>query len=107
MSGVDPGVILHKLGVDPRAKPVTQRQRKLAPERQIAACEEVDNLHQANAIREVHYPERLSSTAVVSKKDKKWTVCVDFTDLNKACPKDIFPLPKIDRLVDSIAGMNE
>ena len=56
------------------------------------------------AIQEVLYPQWLFNTVVVKKKNRKWRVCVDFTDLNKACPKDPFPLPKIDQLVDSMAG---
>ena len=59
---------------------------------------------EAGAIREAQYLEWLSNTVVVLKKDKKWRVCMDFTDLNKACPKDSFPLPKIDQLVDSTEG---
>ena len=53
MPGVDPGVISHKLGLDPRAKLVMQRQRQLTPERQAAVSEEVDKLLDADAIREV------------------------------------------------------
>ena len=104
MLGVDPEVISHKLGVDPKAEPIAQKQRKLAQKRRIAICVKVDKLLEANAVREVRYPEWLSNTVVVPKKDKKWRVCVDFTDLNKACPKDSFPLPKIDQLVDSTTG---
>ena len=52
----------------------------------------------------VFYPEWLANTVVVKKKNGKWRVCVDFTDLNKACPKDPFPLPRIDQLVDATVG---
>ena len=97
-------VINHKLGLDARAKPMMQKQRKLAPERRAAVSEEVDKLLEADAIRDVHYPEWLSNTAVMPKKDKKWRVCVGFINLNKTCPKDSFPLPKIDQLVDSTTG---
>lgn len=96
MPRVDLEVISHKLGVDLKAKPVMQKQRKLAPERRMAVCEEVDKLLEADAIREVHYPEWLSNMVVVPKKDKKWRVCIGFTSLNKACLKDSFSLPKID-----------
>ena len=61
-------------------------------------------LKQARAIKEVFYPEWLANTVVVKKKSGKWRVCVDFTDLNKACPKDPFPMPMIDQLVDVTVG---
>ena len=57
-------------------------------------------MKRVGAIKEVFYPEWLANTVVVKKKNGKWTVYVDFTDLNKACPKDPFPLPRIDQLVD-------
>lgn len=104
MPGVDPRVISHKLGLDPKARLILQKQRKLASERRAAVSNEVDRLLEADTIREVHYPEWLSNIVVVPKKDKKWRVYVDFTDLNKACPKDSFSLPKIDQLMDSTAG---
>lgn len=65
---------------------------------------EVTKLKQAEAIKEVFYPEWLANTVVVKKKSEKWRVYVDFTDLNKACPKDPFPMPKIDQLVDATVG---
>lgn len=54
-------------------------------------------------IREVKYPEWLVNVVVVPKKEEKWRVCVDYTNFNDACPKDSFPLPRIDKIVDSIA----
>ena len=62
---------------------------------------EVIRLKQAGAIKDVFGPEWLANTVVVKKKNGKWRVCVDFTDLNKAYPKDPFPMPKIDQLVDA------
>ena len=61
-------------------------------------------LKQARAIKEVFYPKWLANTMVVKKKNGKWQVCVDFTDLNNACLKDLFPMPKIDQLVDATVG---
>ena len=61
-------------------------------------------LKQAGAIKEVFYPQWLVNTVVVKKKTGKWRVCVDFIDLNKACPKDPFPMPRIDQLVDATVG---
>ena len=64
----------------------------------------MNKLKQAGAIKEIFYPEWLANTVVVKKKNGKWQVCVDFTDLNKACPKDPFPMPWIDQLVDATIG---
>ena len=61
-------------------------------------------LKRAGAIKEVFYPKWLANIVVVKKKSGKWRVCVNFTDLNKACPKDPFPMPRIDQLVDATAG---
>ena len=66
--------------------------------------DEVTKLKQARAIEEVFYPEWLANIVVVKKKNGKWRVCVDFTDLNKACPKDHFPMSRIDQLVDATIG---
>ena len=52
----------------------------------------------------MQYPEWLANVVVVQKKNRKWCVCIDFTDLNKVCPKDSFPLPYIYMLVDATAG---
>ena len=63
--------------------------------------EEIKKLLEANFIREVFYPNWLPNVVMVKKSNGKWRMCVDFTDLNKACPKDSFPLPMIDQLVNS------
>ncbi|GMP32862.1 hypothetical protein CsSME_00006426 [Camellia sinensis var. sinensis] len=104
MPGIDPEVTCHSLNVDRSAKPVIQRARRPTLMHVEAVEEEVDRLLEARAIREVQYPTWLSNTVVVKKKNGKWRVCVDFTSLNKACPKDSFPLPKIDQLVDATSG---
>lgn len=66
--------------------------------------EEVEKLLTTRFIREVYYPEWLSNVIMVKKSNRKWHMCIDFTDLKCACPKDSFPLPKIDQLVDSTVG---
>ncbi|KAJ9557123.1 hypothetical protein OSB04_011737 [Centaurea solstitialis] len=104
MVGIDPNVISHKLNVDPNFKPIKQKRRKFAPERNKVINDKVDNLLKIGKIREVKYPEWLANVVVVQKKNGKWRVCIDFTDLNKACPKDPFPLPHIDAMVDATAG---
>ena len=103
MSGISPKVIQNKLNVNPERKPIQQRQRAFAPKRDQVVTEEVTKLLTAGFIREVYYPDWLTNVVQVKKANGKWRMCVDFTDLNKACPKDSFPLPRIDQLVDSIA----
>ncbi|XP_017256033.2 uncharacterized protein LOC135147082 [Daucus carota subsp. sativus] len=104
ITGISADVITHKLNVDPNHKPVQQRRRKFAAERNKIINEEVSRLLKAGMIKEVDYPEWLANVVIVQKKNGKWRVCVDYTDLNKACPKDPFPLPHIDTMVDSTAG---
>ena len=87
-----------------RGKPVQQRQRAFAPEQDQAIAVEVTKLLMAGFIHEVYYLDWLANVVLVKKANGKWRMCVDFTDLNKACPKDSFPLPRIDQLVDSTAG---
>ena len=103
MGGIDPIVITHQLNVSPSFKPVKQK-RSFALERQKAINEEVEKLLQENAIREVEYPEWLANVVLVKKANDKWRLCIDFTDINKACLKDSFPLPQIGLLVDATAG---
>ena len=104
MGGIDPAIITHRLNVSPSFKPVKQKRRSFAPERKKAINEEVEKLLQAGAIREVEYPEWLANIVLVKKANGKWRLCIDFTDVNRACPKDSFPLPRIDLIVDAITG---
>ena len=102
--GVDPEFIYHQLKVNPLVTPRKQPPRRPSKEHAEAMREKVTRLKQAGAIKEVFYHELLANTVVVKKKSGKWRVYVDFTDLNKACPKDPFPMPKIDQLVDATVG---
>ena len=104
MSGIDPSVIIHRLNVYSSSKPVRQKKRVFAPERDNAIKEEVQKLTMAKFIRKVYYPDWLANVVMVKKANGKWKMCVDFTDLNKAYPKDSYPLPRIDQLVDSTMG---
>ena len=65
--------------------------------------EEVHKLQEAEFIRNVYYPNWLANIVMVKKANRKWRMCVDFMDLNRACLKDSYPLPRIDILVDSTA----
>ena len=102
--GVDPEFICHHLNVNPLVTPKKQLPRRPSKEYAEAVQEEVAKLKQAGAIKEVFYPEWLANTVVVKKKSGKWRVCINFTDLNKVCSKDPFPMPKIDQLVDITVG---
>jgi len=104
VSKIDRKIIQHCLNVNPKCKPVQQKQRIFAPERNKVLTEEVEKLIEADFIREIFYPNWLVNVVMVKKSNGKWRMCVDFTDLNKACPKDNFPLPRIDQLVDSTTG---
>ena len=72
-------------------------------ERDKAIAEEVRKLLEAGFIREVYYPDWLANVVMVKKANEKWQMCVDFTNLNRACPKDSYSLPQIDTMVDSTA----
>ena len=103
MGEIDPAIITHRLNVSPSFKPV-KLKRSFAPERQKAINEEVGKLLQTEAIREVENPEWLANVVLVQKVNGKWRLCIDFTDVNRACPKDSFPLPRIDLIVDATTG---
>ncbi|XP_059627710.1 uncharacterized protein LOC132270548 [Cornus florida] len=104
MQGIDPTIMEHRLNVNPDFKPVRQKRRTFALERNQAISEEVEKLLKADFIQEVYYPDWLANVVLVKKANGKWRLCVDFTDLNKACPKDSFPLPRINMLIKGTAG---
>jgi len=99
--GIDLNFICHHLNVNPSITPKKQPPRCPSKEHADAIRDEVMKLKRARTIKEVFYPEWLANIVVVKKKNGKWRVCVNFTDLNKACPKDPFPMPRIDQLVDA------
>ncbi|KAL5545054.1 hypothetical protein UlMin_008838 [Ulmus minor] len=103
MPGIDPNVIVHRLNIDPNFKPIKQKRRTFNAERYMAINTEVDKLLKAGFIEEANYPDWIANSVLVKKANGNWRVCVDFTDLNCACPKDHFPLPRIDQLVDATA----
>ena len=103
MPRIDLLVIVHKLNVNPASSPIRQKKRVFAQERDKAIAEKVRKLLEAGFIREVYYPDWLANVVMVKKPNGKWRMCIDFTDLNRACPKDSYPLPQIDTLVDSTA----
>jgi hypothetical protein len=102
--GVSREVIEQKLQVNPYANPKKQKLCKISEEKIEAAKAEVQRLLNARFIREVRYLQWLANVVMVRKKNEKWQMCIDFTDLNKCCPKDDFSLARIDKIVDSAAS---
>jgi len=94
----------HKLMVRPGTRLVQQKVRKQSFEQQEFIRQEVDKLLLSGFIREIHHPEWLANSIVVPKAGGKLRMCIDYTDLNKACPKDPYPLSRIDPIVDSTSG---
>jgi hypothetical protein len=104
MLGILREVVEHALRIKPGSKLVQQRLRRFDEEKRRAIGEEIPKLLVAGFIKKVYHPEWLSNPILVKKKSGKWRMCVDYTSLNKACPKDPFPLPRIDQVVDSTSG---
>jgi hypothetical protein len=101
--GVNRDVIEHSLNVDPAIRPRKQKLQKMSVDKAEGARNKVKRLLSAGVIREVTYPEWLANIVMVKKANRKWRICIDSTDLNKACPKDEFPLPRIDSIIDAAA----
>ncbi|XP_072060337.1 uncharacterized protein [Arachis hypogaea] len=96
MLGINPELMSHKLSMYPRSRPVQQRRRKLRLERAQVVEEQVQALLEAGFIKEVKYPAWLENVVLVKNQNGKWRMSVDYTNLNKVCPKDPYPLPNID-----------
>ncbi|GJT30954.1 reverse transcriptase domain-containing protein [Tanacetum coccineum] len=96
ITGVPRHMAEHRLNVREGCPLVKQKKRGQAPERNKAIQEEVEKLVDARIMKEVHYHSWLSNPVMVKKHDGSWRMCVDFKDLNKACPQDGYPLPEID-----------
>jgi hypothetical protein len=104
MSGIPREVIEHKLCINPVFKPIKQKERRYTPERRETIRLEVNKLLEAGFIRPVDYPSWLANPVLVEKSDKSCRMCIDYTSLNKACPKDEYTLPRICQIVDSMAS---
>ncbi|GJT14555.1 reverse transcriptase domain-containing protein [Tanacetum coccineum] len=104
MTGVPRRIAEHRLNIRDGYPPVRQKKRSQAPERAKAIQAEVQKLVKAGIMREVYYHDWLSNPVMVKKHDGSWRMCVDFTNLNKACPQDCYPLPEIDWKVESLCG---
>jgi hypothetical protein len=91
MKGIPREATEHSLRINPRSNPLKQRLCRFHEEKRKAIEEEISKLLAAGFIREINHPEWLANPVLVRKKNGKWRMCVDYTGLNKACPKDPFP----------------
>ncbi|KAK8951092.1 hypothetical protein KSP39_PZI003623 [Platanthera zijinensis] len=106
MPGIDADVACHRLNLDPKVRPIQQKKRAIASRMAKPIREEVEKLLRAGFISANKYPGWVSNVVMVKKGEGKWRMCIDFSLLNKACPKDCYPLPRIDALVDSAVGFS-
>ena len=104
MPGVPKELIEHSPNVNPTATRRKQRLQRFSADKREAIKKELAKLLAAGFIKEVYHPEWLANPVLVLKKNNEWRMCVDYTDLNKHCPKDPFGLPRIDQVIDSMAG---
>ncbi|GJW36484.1 reverse transcriptase domain-containing protein [Tanacetum coccineum] len=104
MTGVPRHIAEHRLNIREGCPPIRQKRRGQAADINKAIQEEVGKLVDTGIMKEVHYHSWLSNPVMVKKHNESWRMCVDFKDLNKACPKDGYPLPEIDWKVESLYG---
>jgi hypothetical protein len=105
MPGVPRELIEHALNVDPKAKPVKQPLRRFDEPKRKAIASKLHRLKNAGFIREIKASTWESNPVIVPKKNiDVQRVYVDYTSLKKHCPKDPFPQPRIDQIIDSTAG---
>ncbi|XP_028242244.1 uncharacterized protein LOC114420585 [Glycine soja] len=104
MPGLSSDIVQHRLPLNPGCSPVKQKLRRMKPETSLKIKEEVKKQFDAGFLAVARYPEWVANIVPVPKKDGKVRMCVDYRDLNRASPKDNFPLPHIDILVDNTAN---
>src|SRR3954466_5788260 len=104
MPNLDPQVATHQLNINPEKKPFKQPQRRFRPAMMEAIEAEVKKLIESGFIREEQHPDWVANIVPVAKKNGKIRICIDFRNLNDACPKDEFPLPIMDVMIDNTCG---
>ena len=103
ISGIDLSVMVHRLNVSPTFPPIRQKKQVFTQERDWAIAKEASKLQKADFIKEFYYLDWLVKVVMIKKANGKWRMYVNFTDLNKAYPKDSYPLPQVDIQIDSTA----
>ncbi|KAI5387049.1 hypothetical protein KIW84_073268 [Lathyrus oleraceus] len=106
MPGLDTDIVQHFLPLKPECVPVKQKLRRIHLDMAVKIKEEVQKQIDMGFLVTSTYPQWVANIVPVPKKDGKVRMCVDYRDLNKASPKDDFPLPHIDMLVDNTAKFN-
>jgi hypothetical protein len=104
MLGIDPKIVEHEITTYPDAKPVRKKLLPVNPKKEVAIKIEVEKLLKASFIYPIHLTQWVSNPVPVNKKQGTICVCTNFCDLNKACPKDNFPTPFIDQIIDERVG---
>jgi hypothetical protein len=105
MPGVLKVLAEYRIDVNEGSKPMKQRLRRFSPDKKAAIKKEITKLMAAGFIRKILHPKWLANPVLVQKKNKaEWQMCVDYMDLNRHCPKNLFGLPCIDQIVDSTVG---
>ncbi|KAL2248307.1 UNVERIFIED_CONTAM: Polyprotein P3 [Sesamum indicum] len=102
--GINPNVINHHLNIHPHMKPMKQKNRYFRPKKDKIIQVDVNKLLTASHIEEIQLFDWLSNVVLVPKPEAKWRMPFDFKDLNNACPKNFYPIPRIDQLVDFMSG---
>jgi hypothetical protein len=104
MPGLDRSIVEHRLPLKSGFRPFQQRARQMKAEVLVEVKKEVEKMIEAGFIRPCQYAEWISRVVPVQKKDGRWRVCVDFRDLNRATPKDEYPMPIAEKLINAAAG---
>jgi hypothetical protein len=104
MPGLDKSIIEHRLPLKKGFRPFQQRVRQMRTEVLEEVKKEIEKMLEAGFIRPCKYAEWISGIVPVQKKDGRWQVCVDFRDLNRATPKDEYPMPVAETLINAAAG---
>ncbi|GJY06803.1 reverse transcriptase domain-containing protein [Tanacetum coccineum] len=104
MTGVPKRIIKHSLNANPSVTPVSQKRRVFCSEKSQAVTKEVAEWLNAGIVRPVKYPTWISNPVLVKKADGSWRMCIDFKNINSACPKDYYPLPEIDSKIEAVMG---
>jgi hypothetical protein len=104
MSGIDSSIVVHEIKTYPGAMTVRQRLHPIHPRKEAAIKLEVEKLLKASFIYPVALTKWVSNPVLIDKKGGSIRVCIDYRDINKACPKDNFPTPFVDQIIDDCAS---